>query len=134
MTIFGNHRPATILIADDYADNRELLRLLLTQAKYDVRETSSGHECLKMATEQPPDLIMLDLLMPGLDGWGVCRALRNDPRTARIPCVAVTASDSDRTRALEAGFSGYILKPFNRPELFETIAKLLSPKSEIIQP
>jgi CheY-like chemotaxis protein len=133
MTIFGN-TPATILIADDYADNRELLRLLLTRAKYNVQETSSGQECLKMATEQPPDLIMLDLLMPGLDGWEVCRALRSDPRTARIPCVAVTASDSDRKRALESGFNGYILKPFNRPELFETIARLLSSKSEIIQP
>jgi CheY-like chemotaxis protein len=118
--------PPTILIADDYEDNRELLRLILSAADYQVREARNGRECLTMAQEQPPDLIMVDLSMPVLDGWGVFRALRADQRTARIPCVAVTAfADSDRERALKTGFNAYVSKPFRGEELLLTVEKLL---------
>jgi CheY-like chemotaxis protein len=118
---------ATILIADDYEDNRELLRLLLVAADYQVREAANGSECLAMAKEQPPDLIMMDLSMPILDGWGVFRALKTDERTAAIPCVAVTAyADSDRHRALQIGFSAYLSKPFRGGELLETVERLLA--------
>lgn len=118
---------ATILIADDYEDNRELLRLLLVAADYQVREATNGGECLAMAKEQPPDLIMMDLSMPILDGWGVFSALKTDERTAAIPCVAVTAyADSDRHRALNIGFNAYLSKPFRGGELLETVERLLS--------
>jgi two-component system, cell cycle response regulator len=120
--------PASILIAEDYDDNRELLRVLLSGAAYDVREAKNGLECLSMAKEQPPDLIMIDLSMPVLDGWALFRELKADAITAHIPCVAVTAqADSDRERALQTGFSAYVSKPFRSEELLKTVAKLISP-------
>jgi CheY-like chemotaxis protein len=118
---------ATILIADDYEDNLELLQLLLTAAGYQVNEARNGQECLTQALAQPPDLIMIDLSMPVLDGWEVFRQLKTNGSTARIPCVAVTAfGDSDRYRALETGFDAYLSKPFRGAELLETVAQLLA--------
>jgi CheY-like chemotaxis protein len=117
---------ATILIADDYEDNRELLRLLLTGANHQVVEAGNGPDCLMLAKEHRPDLIMMDLSMPGLDGWGVLQALKADPETAAIPCVAVTAHDSDRERALEVGFIEYVAKPFRTVELLQLVDQLLS--------
>lgn len=119
--------PANILIADDYEDNRELLRLILATADYEVRAAGDGRECLRMAKEQPPDLILMDLSMPLLDGWLVFEALKADARTSGIPCVALTAyADSDRERALKAGFSDFVSKPFRSGELLETVQRLLS--------
>src|SRR6266567_2057893 len=118
---------ATILIADDYEDNRELLRLLLRNAAYRVCEARDGAECLALARQEMPDLIMIDLSMPILDGWGVFQELKADERTCNIPCVAVTAhAETDRDRALEAGFSAYVSKPFRGGELIETVKGLLS--------
>jgi CheY-like chemotaxis protein len=117
----------TILIAEDYDDNRELLRLLLAGANYDVREARNGQECLDLACENPPDLIMVDLSMPGLDGWEVFKALKANSLTAHIPCVAVTAhTDHDRVRALQSGFSDFVGKPFKTEELLLTVARLVS--------
>lgn len=119
---------ANILIADDYEDNLELLRLLLAAADYQVIEARNGEECLKVARQMRPDLIMVDLSMPVLDGWEMFRALRADKLTASIPCIAVTAhGDADRERALQAGFNAYLSKPFRGAELLETVATLLSP-------
>jgi CheY-like chemotaxis protein len=122
--------PPTILIAEDYDDNRELLRLLLAGANYDVREARNGQECLDLARENPPDLIMVDLSMPGLDGWEVFRELKANSSTAHIPCVAVTAhTDRDRIRALQSGFSDFVGKPFRTEELLLTVARLVPNKS-----
>jgi CheY-like chemotaxis protein len=122
--------PPTILIAEDYDDNRELLRLLLAGANYDVREARNGRECLELAREDPPDLIMVDLSMPGLDGWEVFRELKASAATAHIPCVAVTAhTDRDRVRALESGFSDFIGKPFRTEELLLTVARWVPKES-----
>ena len=116
-----------ILIADDHDDNRELLRLLLSGAGYQVREAGDGSECLALAREQPPDLIIIDLSMPVLDGWGVLRELKTDPRTQTIPCMAVTAhAELDRAKALETGFSAYISKPFSGDALLKTVATVLA--------
>ena len=121
---------ATILIADDYEDNLELLRLLLAAGDYNVLEARNGQECVDIAREAMPDLIMVDLSMPVLDGWGVFQELKSDQRTAAIPCVAVTAyGDSDRERALQAGFNAYISKPFRGVDLLGTVAKLLADPS-----
>ena len=117
----------TILIAEDYDDNRELLRLLLAGANYEVREARNGQECLDLACENPPDLIMVDLSMPKLDGWEVFKALKENSLTAHIPCVAVTAhTDRDRTRALQSGFSDFVGKPFRTEELLHTVARILA--------
>jgi len=117
----------TILIADDHDDNRELLRLLLSGAGYDVREARDGSECLALARDQPPDLMVIDLSMPVLDGWGVFRELKTDQRTRTIPCMAVTAhAELDRNEALETGFSAYISKPFSGDALLKTVAAVLA--------
>ena len=117
----------TVLIADDHDDNRELMQILLSAAGYDVHEARNGSECLAMARTQLPDLILMDLSMPGLDGWGVFRELRADQRTNEIPCMAVTAhADLDRGAALQAGFNAYVSKPFSSDDLLETVATLVS--------
>jgi CheY-like chemotaxis protein len=119
--------PARILIAEDYDDNRELLRLLLAGANYEVREARNGQECLTLACIDPlPDLIMVDLSMPELDGWQVFERLKANSSTAHIPCVAVTAhTDRDRVRALQSGFSAFVGKPFRTEELLRTVALLV---------
>lgn len=123
--------PQSILIADDYADNRELLQLILIAAGYQVREASNGRECVSAAQESAPDLCLIDLSMPILDGWGALSELRADPRTRHIPCIAVTAfSDADlKRRATADDFDAYITKPFKSKELLETIARLLEERT-----
>ncbi len=117
----------TILIADDHEDNRELMQLLLLGAGYSVREAKDGSECLAMARDERPDLIVMDLSMPVLDGWGVFEELKTDQRTRTIPCMAVTAhADLDRNRALETGFIAYVSKPFRSEALLSTVATVLS--------
>jgi CheY-like chemotaxis protein len=119
--------PTKILIADDYDDNRELLRLLLTTANYEVEEARNGTECVRSAREKLPDLIMVDLSMPGLDGWEVFRTLQADSSTAHIPCVAVTAhTEVDCKRALQLGFTAFVAKPFKTDEMLATIARVVS--------
>ena len=119
--------PARIIIADDYADNRELLRLMLSVVGYEIFEAKDGLECLRMVRAEMPDLILIDLSMPVLDGWGVLRELRADERTRAIPCVAFTAlAEMDHERAREKGFDAYIAKPFNGKDLLETVERLLA--------
>ena len=120
--------PARILIADDYDDNRELLRLMLESAGHVVRETRNGRECLAEIARELPDLALLDLSMPVLDGFEVLAEMRRDERTRSLPCVAVTAfaSERDRERALAAGFDAFVSKPFRSKDLLEVIAALTS--------
>jgi two-component system cell cycle response regulator DivK len=124
--------PARILIADDYDDNRELLRLMLETAGHTVRETRDGRECVEAARAELPDLALIDLSMPVLDGWGALEELRADERTRSLPCVAVTAfaAEPDRRRALEAGFDAYVSKPFRSKDLLEVIERLLGRDGE----
>ena len=126
--------PARILIADDYEDNRELLRLLLLNAEYEVLEARDGQECVDMAREHLPDLIMVDLSMPKLNGWEAVRLLQADPRTRSIPCVVATASaEIDHARALLSGFSAYVNKPFRTAELLEVVGRFVDRKSGELQ-
>jgi two-component system cell cycle response regulator DivK len=118
--------PASILIADDYEDNRELLRLVLEMGGYRVREARNGQECLMMARLEAPALLLIDLSMPVLDGYQTLLELRADERTKHLPCVALTAfSEVDRERALKSGFDAYLTKPFRSKELLATIERLL---------
>ena len=119
--------PSRILIADDHEDNRELMCFMLRGALYDVHEARDGQECLQVARAQQPDLIMIDISMPKLDGWEVFQKLKADERTSNIPCVAVTAyAEIDRQRALEAGFNAYLSKPFRGEALLETVSQVLA--------
>ncbi|HYJ87615.1 MAG TPA: response regulator [Pyrinomonadaceae bacterium] len=122
----------TILIADDHDDNRELLQLMLLGAGYKVKEARDGSECLTLARSEHPDLIVMDLSMPVMDGWGVFRELRNDDATRDIPCVVVTAhAELDRIQALETGFDAYVSKPFSGDHLLKTIATVLANREAI---
>lgn len=119
--------PASILIIDDYEDNRELLRLMLEQGGYQVREARDGQEGIKMAQDTPPDIALIDLSMPGLDGWEVLTLLRADERTQNISCAAVSAfADGARARSLAHGFDAYLTKPYRRSDLIETVEGLLA--------
>jgi CheY-like chemotaxis protein len=117
----------TILVADDNDDNRELLQLLLSGAGYTVREARDGNQCLVMARDEAPALIVLDLSMPVMDGWSVFEELKANDRTRSIPCMIVTAhADLDRNAALETGFVAYVSKPFKGDELLKTVARVLA--------
>ena len=118
---------ALILIADDYEDNRELLRLMLERAGHRVSEARNGRECVTLARLELPALCLLDLSMPVLDGFGVLKELRADARTSAIPCVAITAfADAQRERAFQSGFDAYLPKPFRSKELISTVERLLA--------
>ena len=116
-----------ILIADDLAASRELIRMALEAENYDIVEASDGAEALEKARCDTPDLILLDLHMPSLDGFSVIHEIRLDSRFAATPIVALTASamHGDRERALEAGFTDYIAKPIRLAVLRAEIARLL---------
>jgi CheY-like chemotaxis protein len=123
---------AVILIADDRASSRELLRTVLQRAGYDVLEAEDGEQALAQARSGHPDLILLDLQMPGLDGFGVLAELRADPRFKELPVLALTASAmrGDRETILEAGFTDYLAKPAGPEILRETVARLLRSPGE----
>ena len=118
----------SVLIADDKATGRELVRTVLEDRGYEVLEARDGIEALDIAHRLRPDLIILDLHMPGLDGFGVVKELRLDLRFAEIPVVALTASamQGDRQRALAAGFTGYITKPVSLKALRAEVERLLA--------
>lgn len=118
---------ASILIADDYDDNRELLRLMLAADGYTIHEARNGREALDVARRVAPDLALIDLSMPTLDGWGFLRELRLDEGISSTPCVAVTAfaADQDRQRALAAGFDAYLSKPYRAKDLLDLVRSLL---------
>jgi len=118
----------TILVADDRAPSRELIRSVLESSGYRVIEAADGLETLQMAGEFIPDLVILDLHMPKLDGFGVVTQLRQDGRFATCPIVALTASamQGDRERAIAAGFTAYIAKPIVIVALRQEVARLLS--------
>src|ERR1035438_5990679 len=116
-----------VLIADDKASGRELVRTVLEQCGHSVFEASDGMEAVCKARELLPDLIILDLHMPELDGFGAFRELRADERFAVTPIIALTASamQGDRERALSAGFTSYLAKPISLNILRGEVERLL---------
>lgn len=110
---------AKILLIEDNEQNRYLVTFLLEQHSHEVVPAVSGPQGLELASKVSPDLIILDIQLPGMDGYSVARALKNDPRLKAIPIVAVTsyAMVGDREKVLAAGAEGYIEKPIN-PETF----------------
>src|SRR5580658_7114430 len=104
-----------ILLVEDNERNLKLLRDVLDYAGYDVRVARTAEDGITLATSEHPDLVLMDLQLPGIDGMEALRRLRGSPLTAGIPVVAVTAQamKHDRERALEAGFDGYVEKPIS---------------------
>jgi two-component system, cell cycle response regulator DivK len=116
-----------ILIADDRASSRELLRTVLERAGYAVIEAEDGEVAVERAQSGHPDLILLDLQMPKLDGYGVLARLRSEERFRTLPVLALTASamSGDRERIMAAGFTDYLSKPAGPDLLREAVARLL---------
>lgn len=102
-----------VLLVEDVEDNRELARFLLESEGYQVIEAHDGAEAVALARSRKPDLILMDLSLPVMDGWEAAGTLKADPQTAEMPIVAVTAHamSGDAERVIEAGFDGYIAKP-----------------------
>lgn len=117
-----------ILIADDKPTGRELVRTILENDGYEVHEAVDGLDAVQRARDVHPDLVILDLHMPGLDGFGAVAALRQEKAFASTPILALTASAmmGDRERALGAGFTGYVSKPIRLATLRAEIERLLN--------
>ena len=119
--------PARILVVDDILPNVKLLEAKLSAEYYDVITALSGEEALRRASEDSPDMVLLDVMMPGMDGFEVCRRLKSNPETAHIPVVMVTAlTDSeDRVRGLESGADDFLSKPVNDVALIARVRSLV---------
>jgi two-component system cell cycle response regulator DivK len=117
-----------ILVVEDNERNLKLLRDVLEYAGYDVRVARTGEDGVTLAVKEPPDLVLMDLQLPGIDGTEALRQLRASPRTADIPVVAVTAQamKQDRERALEVGFNGYVEKPISVRAFPEQVRQFLA--------
>jgi CheY-like chemotaxis protein len=117
-----------ILIAEDNAVNRELLRELLELRGYTVLEACDGQEALQMIEQAQPELLLLDIGMPVMDGFAVIKRIRENPRLAKLPVVAVTAyaMRGDLERILSSGFDGYLSKPVNPSSLAQELDRVLS--------
>jgi adenylate cyclase len=123
--------PATILVVDDTPHNVALLCDLVATEGYATLEATSGQEALAKVAVDAPDLVLLDVVMPGMDGYAVCRAIRSSPTTAILPVIMVTALDpsGERIKGLEAGADDFLTKPINPDELLARVRSLLRIKS-----
>jgi PleD family two-component response regulator len=120
-------RPARVLIADDNPQGLELLEAYLAGTDYDIQTAADGEETLAKVRAWHPDLILLDIMMPKISGFEVCKRLRADPATADIGILMITALDqpSDIDRAVEAGTNDFLTKPINKTELILRVRSAL---------
>lgn len=116
-----------IFVVEDEEDILDLIRHHLTKEGFAVATATNGLEAVKAIQRKPPELILLDLMLPGLDGLEVCRQLKKDPKTAGVPILMVTAKDeeSDVVTGLELGADDYIVKPFRMKELIARVRAAL---------
>ena len=118
---------STILIIEDNEKNMKLVRDVLQVKGYRTLEAGTAEDGIQLAIEHKPDLVLMDIQLPGMNGIEALGVLRKDPATAKIPVVAVTASvmQQDRTLITQAGFDGYIGKPINLKEFLATVQKMV---------
>ncbi len=116
-----------ILVVEDHEENRRILRILLTSAGFELIEAVTGEEGVSMAEAQRPDLILMDIQLPGLDGYEATRRIKGNPALRQIPIVVVTsyALSGDDVKAFEAGCDAYVTKPFNPRQLLAKIREYL---------
>ena len=121
--------PARILIVDDDRHNRLLLEVMLAPDGYSIVSAPTGEEALVMVAQQPPDLILLDVMMPGMDGYQVVARIKSNPSTKHIPVIMLSALDdrNSRMHGLSAGAEDFLTKPVNRVELCTRVRALLRP-------
>lgn len=124
-------RSANILAVDDETELTDLLRYHLGRAGHRVTVAGNGWEAIESVRRQPPDLILLDLMLPDLDGFGVCEILRQDPHTATIPVIIISAWASPDTRnlGLDLGALDYLTKPFSPHELVERVNRFVGTRA-----
>jgi DNA-binding response OmpR family regulator len=110
-------------VVDDSRLNREVVKGYLAKRNYEISEAADGEEALRLISESPPELILLDLLMPGIDGLAVCQRVRENPATLDLPIILLTASDTReaRVQGLAAGADDFVSKPFDGAELIARI-------------
>lgn len=122
---------ADILIVEDHPTMREAMRMVLEHEGFDIREAGDGQAALAMVRERPPDLLFLDLNIPGTSGAEVLRVLKSDPDTADVRVIIVTATGEEgRDYVLSLGADEYFTKPFSPLALLRTVEKVLEPGSE----
>src|SRR5258708_4994721 len=118
---------ARVLVVDDIISNVKLLEAKLSAEYFEVSSAYNGIDCLAKIDEAQPDIVLLDVMMPGMDGFEVCRRIKTNPKTAHVPVVMVTALDqpSDRVTGLEAGADDFLTKPVDDAALFARVRSLV---------
>ena len=124
--------PAKVLVVDDTPNNVKLLADILAAKGYATLEAGNAEDGIALARARLPDLVLMDIQLPGMSGIEAIGLLRADPATAAIPVVAVTASvmPQDRNKIMEAGFDAYIGKPINLKEFLDTVRNMLEKQSQ----
>ncbi|MCA1605485.1 MAG: response regulator [Acidobacteria bacterium] len=129
----GSGESPTILLVEDTEDNRHMMKKLLEMSGYRVLEATNGEEAVQVTSKESPELILMDLSLPIIDGLAATRLIRNLPDGSDLPIIAVSAHDTAdfHADALAAGCDAYITKPINYPELEEVVARLMAaPKTK----
>ncbi len=126
----GRKKTATVLVVDDNQQNLELLQAYLEDVDCRTIPARDGAEALEIAAKDPPDLILLDVMMPKMSGFEVCKRIRNNPKTSNVPIIMVTALSEfgDIERAIDSGTDDFLSKPVNKLELLTRVKTMLKLK------
>ena len=120
----GNENKKVILAVDDAPENLDVVKGLLS-THYTIKAAVNGQMALKIAEKQAPDLILLDIMMPGMDGYEVCRRLKADDTTANIPVIFLTGESEVASEVADVGGAGYVIKPIEPDDLLDHIKECL---------